>query len=153
AGLRARIERLLGLDAASTLRFDDPAAGQHRAVRLDRSGQAGERATVQALMLAGDTASEAWLRTLIVEELPAQSYGRLLLAPGSEAPVALAPRGPQVCTCFNVSQPEIEAVLVRCSGSADQRLAQLQGELKCGTNCGSCIPTLKKLVRAGLQAA
>ncbi len=37
-----------------------------------------------------------------------------------------------------------------------QRLAALQGGLKCGTNCGSCIPELRRLVRAtpqGLQAA
>jgi assimilatory nitrate reductase catalytic subunit len=150
ADLQARIAALLGLDAAAAMRYDDAAAGQHRAVWLARSG---EEARIRALMLAGDTASGAWLGTLLQEELPVQRYGRLLLAPGHEAPVALAPRGPQICTCFNVSQPEIEAVLVRCSGSADQRLAQLQGELKCGTNCGSCIPTLKKLVREGLQAA
>ena len=34
-----------------------------------------------------------------------------------------------------------------------ESLAQLQGELKCGTNCGSCVPELKKLIRGQLQAA
>jgi assimilatory nitrate reductase catalytic subunit len=53
-----------------------------------------------------------------------------------------------VCTCFNVTQPEIDNVLSRCSGSEDERLAELQNQLQCGTNCGSCIPQLKKLVRA-----
>jgi assimilatory nitrate reductase catalytic subunit len=56
-------------------------------------------------------------------------------------------RGKQVCTCFNVSEPQIMAFLPQCTGVDDQRLAQLQGELKCGTNCGSCVPALRKLIR------
>ncbi|MFZ5522145.1 MAG: molybdopterin-dependent oxidoreductase [Pseudomonadota bacterium] len=169
--LLARLAALLGLDDGPVMRFEDHAAGQLRLVQLarpDRSppqGAAGAAPAIEAppssgddlrlraVLLAGDTRSQAWLRPLMVEELPVQRYGRLLLAPGSQAPVPMQARGPQVCTCFNVSQPEIEAVLARCGGSADQRLAQLQGELKCGTNCGSCIPTLKKLVREGLKAA
>jgi assimilatory nitrate reductase catalytic subunit len=37
--------------------------------------------------------------------------------------------------------------LRRCEGSDEQRLSQLQSQLQCGTNCGSCLPQLKKLVR------
>ena len=83
--------------------------------------------------------------------LPAQSYGRLLLVPGSKAPAevtdAAKKRGKQVCTCFNVTDAAIAGYLAGCSGSDDTRLAALQGSLKCGTNCGSCIPELKRLVR------
>jgi len=53
-----------------------------------------------------------------------------------------------VCTCFNVTDLAIEAELGRCGGTPDERLAALQGALKCGTNCGSCIPELKRMVRA-----
>jgi assimilatory nitrate reductase catalytic subunit len=60
--------------------------------------------------------------------------------------------GKQVCTCFNVGEPAILAELERCSGPADQQLSQLQGALKCGTNCGSCIPALKRMVRSRLAA-
>jgi assimilatory nitrate reductase catalytic subunit len=56
-------------------------------------------------------------------------------------------RSKQVCTCFNVSGAQIAACLPRCEGTDDQRLAQLQAELRCGTNCGSCVPALRKLVR------
>jgi len=28
-----------------------------------------------------------------------------------------------------------------------ERLARLQAELKCGTDCGSCLPALRTLVR------
>jgi len=86
------------------------------------------------------------MKALLEDELPAQSFGRLLLSGSPTAPVALAPRGKQVCTCFNISEPQIIAVLGQCSGTTDERLSQLQGELKCGTNCGSCLPALRTLV-------
>ena len=98
-------------------------------------------------MLAGDTSAEAWIATLLREELPAQSYGRLLLSPGARAPLAVQSRGKPVCTCFNVTDLAIQGELGRCSGTPDERLAALQGTLKCGTNCGSCIPELKRMIR------
>ena len=98
-------------------------------------------------MLAGDTSAEGWLKTLLQEELPAQTYGRLLLVPGAKAPVAVQSRGKSVCTCFNVTDAAITAELAHCHGTDDDRLAQLQGKLRCGTNCGSCLPELKRMVR------
>lgn len=90
---------------------------------------------------------------MLQDELPAQSYGRLLLAPGASAPVAVAARGPQVCTCFNVGEEAIRDTLARCAGNEDQRLHTLQDALKCGTNCGSCLPALRRLVRAATPVA
>jgi assimilatory nitrate reductase catalytic subunit len=58
---------------------------------------------------AGDTSAEAWIATLLREELPAQSYGRLLLSPGARAPLAVQSRGKPVCTCFNVTDLAIQA--------------------------------------------
>ena len=66
---------------------------------------------------------------------------------------ATARRGRQVCTCFNVTDVAIGAFLAGCGGPEDTRLAALQGGLKCGTNCGSCIPELKRLVRATAATA
>jgi assimilatory nitrate reductase catalytic subunit len=154
------MERLLGLHTPNTLRYSDPKHGQRRAVRLYRQGTPEaapgtpepEAAVLEAFFLAGDTRSEAWIKTLLQEELPAQAYGRQLLLPGSQAPGAVASAaqqlGPQICTCFNVSQPAIAQHLSQCEGSPAQRLASLQTTLKCGTNCGSCLPQLKKLVAA-----
>ena len=56
-------------------------------------------------------------------------------------------RGRQVCSCFDVTDSAIQQHLSLCRGSEDARLASLQGALQCGTNCGSCVPELKKLVR------
>lgn len=148
--VQARIAGLLGLDGREVLHYADRKRGQRRSMRLVQ--QAGE-ARLEGFLLAGDISAEAWIKTLLQEELPAQSYGRLLLVPGAKAPVALAARGKQVCSCFDVGQAQIDAALPSCTGSADARLQQLQDTLKCGTNCGSCVPELKRLVRLRLQAA
>jgi assimilatory nitrate reductase catalytic subunit len=139
------IESLLGLASADTLRYEDKKRGQRRTARLERMADGSVK--LQGFVLAGDTSAEGWIKTLLQDQLDASSYGRLLLSPGSKAPVAVQSKGAQVCSCFNVTQPEIEAQLQQCSGSDEERLAQLQGALKCGTNCGSCVPELKKLVR------
>src|SRR3989344_4554822 len=131
--------------SADTLRYADKKRGQRRAARLMRRG---ESTTLEGIVLAGDTSAEGWLKTLLQEELPAQTYGRLLLVPGAKAPVAVQSRGKSVCTCFNVTDTAITAELAHCHGTDDDRLAQLQGKLRCGTNCGSCLPELKRMVRA-----
>ncbi len=147
------IEALLGLHgggADKPLRYEDRRRGQRRTMRLRSQGADSQ---LEAFVLAGDISAESWIRTLLQDQLPAQSYGRLLLLPGSKAPVALASRGRQVCACFNVSEPQIRETLAECRGSDDQRLAELQQSLKCGTNCGSCLPELKRMVRSTALAA
>ena len=143
--LLSRIEGLLGLQVPDTLRYADRRRGQRRAARLARRS---DGARLEAFLLGGDTSAEAWIATVLREELPAQDYGRLLLSPGARAPVAVQSRGKPVCTCFNVTDLAIERQLRRCDGSPAERLAALQGALRCGTNCGSCIPELKRRVRS-----
>ncbi len=144
AALLQRIEALLGLAGPEVLRYADKRRQLSRTLRLARHAQG---ATVEALMLAGDTRAASWLTTLLKEGLPAQSHGRLLLMPGNQPPAALAPRGRQVCTCFNVDEPAIAAALANIQGDEAQRLQRLQTQLRCGTNCGSCVPELKRLIK------
>lgn len=144
--LMERIEALLGLGTADTLRYADRKRGQRRAARLARRDDGSS--TLDAIVLAGDTSAQGWIKTLLQEELPAQSYGRLLLVPSAKAPVAVQSRGKTVCTCFNVTDVAISGTLAQCHGTDEDRLAQLQGQLRCGTNCGSCLPELKRMVRA-----
>jgi assimilatory nitrate reductase catalytic subunit len=152
AALLDHIERLMGLQTPDTLRYADPRQGQRRAVRLVRSPASADETTVtlDAFLLAGDTRSQAWIKTLLQEELAAGAYGRQLLLPGSQPPAALAQaaqaQGPQVCTCFNVGQGAIDQHLARCPGT--ERLASLQATPRRGTNCGSCVPWLKQRVAA-----
>ncbi|HXE49905.1 MAG TPA: molybdopterin dinucleotide binding domain-containing protein, partial [Ramlibacter sp.] len=140
-----RIEELLGLDSPNVLRYADSRKGQRRAMRLVRRG---EEARLEAFLLAGDTSAQAWIKTLLQDELPAQAYGRMLLVPGAKAPVAVQSRGKQVCTCLNVTDAAIHAHLGGCVGSQEERLASLQSSLECGTSCGSCVPELRRMVHS-----
>ena len=51
-------------------------------------------------------------------------------------------RGRIVCNCLDVAENEI---IEDVAAGAD--LATLQAKRKCGTQCGSCMPELKRLVR------
>jgi assimilatory nitrate reductase catalytic subunit len=142
--LIGRIEDLMGIGGVDVLRYDDKHRGQHRAMRMTRDAD-GKR--LGAFVLAGDISAEAWIRPLLQDELLADAYGRALLSPGATPPVAVESKGKQVCTCFNVTETAIIETLGTCQGNTDSRLAQLQGQLKCGTNCGSCIPALRQLIK------
>ena len=144
-----QVEQLLGLDAPDVVRYADKKKGQRRAVRMARSNT---DTTLEAIALAGDTRAEFWIKTLLQEQLNAQAYGRLLLLPGAKAPLGLISRGRAICSCFDVTEPQISQHLKSADGSPDDRLASLQSTLQCGTNCGSCVPELKRLVRASSSA-
>ena len=141
----ANIERLLGLASADALHYADKRKGQRRTMRLARHADAVH---LDGFLLSGDTTAEVWIKALLQQELPAQAYGRLLLVPGAKAPVAVQSKGTQVCSCLDVSDLAITAFLAQCEGSDESRLAALQTTLKCGTNCGSCVPQLKRMVRS-----
>ncbi|MEO6973794.1 MAG: molybdopterin-dependent oxidoreductase [Rhodoferax sp.] len=143
----ANIERLLGLGGADVLRYADKKKGQRRSARLTR---VGDHAELTGFMLAGDTSAECWIKPLLQDQLPAQTYGRLLLVPGAKAPVAVRARGKQVCTCLNVTDTAISAHLAASHGTDEARLVALQAALKCGTQCGSCVPELRKMIKAAL---
>jgi assimilatory nitrate reductase catalytic subunit len=138
------LEALLGLESPECLRLRDTARGQHRTMRRETFG---EQQVLRGILLGGDISSEVWLRPLLQEESPVDTFGRNLLVPGATPPVATASKGRQVCTCFNVSEPAIVDTLAQCHGTPDERLSALQGQLRCGTNCGSCVPELKKLIK------
>jgi assimilatory nitrate reductase catalytic subunit len=148
--LLARIEEPLGLVGGDTMRYQDRKKGQRRVMHMQAAPDGSARpqdVVLRAFLLAGDTSAEAWIKTLLQDELPAQAYGRLLLAPGSKPPVAVQSRGKQICSCFNVTDAAITLQLEQCAGDDATRLEQLQSTLKCGTNCGSCLPELKRMVR------
>jgi assimilatory nitrate reductase catalytic subunit len=61
----------------------------------------------------------------------------------------VAPRAPQVCNCFDVDAAAIAQAAAGCAPDLDDdaRLAAVQAGLRCGTQCGSCLPAVKALVR------
>jgi len=146
-GLLAQVEHWLGLEAAAVQRYSDPRRGQwRRALLVDE----GDSVRLQAVLLAGDTRARQWIAALVQDRLPAHSYTRALMVPGAKAPLAVPRRGPSVCACLDVGESAITQHLQTCSGSAQERLASLQNTLRCGTNCGSCVPQLQRMVRASM---
>ncbi|MEC5216951.1 assimilatory nitrate reductase catalytic subunit [Actimicrobium sp. GrIS 1.19] len=139
--LVAQIESLFGIAGAGVLRYDDRRRGNARHILV-------ENGRLAALSLAGDVAAERWLKPYLESEQSVAALGRLLLSPASTAPQGFTARGRIICNCFNVAESEIATTLDALDGPPEAQLAALQGRLKCGTNCGSCVPELKKIILA-----
>lgn len=133
----------LGLNSTAVLRYADAQRGRLRLLTLD--GDDMQAAPLQALLRVGQHEEGAWLVDLWRERTPASTAGRWLLSPGAP-PTNIAAASPQVCNCFDVREDVIRLTLARCSGSPAERLASLQAEKRCGTQCGSCLPALRRLV-------
>lgn len=136
------IDRQLGLIEGPVLAYDDPRRGIGKRVRIE-----GNRIT--AIRLAGETLARHWLQTLWLEGRADEQLRRWLLAPLSAPPGNIGPAAgasTTVCNCMNVSQRAI------CAGI--ERGLDLQGlkkTLGCGTQCGSCVPEIKRLLVANAQ--
>jgi assimilatory nitrate reductase catalytic subunit len=77
----ATLENILGLDAAPTCCVM-PTAKKASGAPCGWCARR-RRAQLAGFVLAGDTSAQAWIKTLLQDELPAQAYGRLLLLPGA----------------------------------------------------------------------
>jgi assimilatory nitrate reductase catalytic subunit len=145
AAVLEAIEAAMQLHGPHVLRYADKKRGQRRAARLVHDDISS---TLQGFLLAGDTSAQGWISTLLRDALPAHPYGRALLVPGATPPVPVVSRGKPVCTCVGVTDVAIESHLKACAGSPAERLASLQSTLGCGTQCGSCVPQLQRMVQA-----
>lgn len=133
------IEELLGLSGMSSLRYVDGKRCHVRSMRVRNE-------LLEAFVIAGDTSAEKWLNALLQTQASTASYGRRLLMTGAKPPVALVDAGSTVCTCVGVRDVAIATHLNKCIGDAEARLASLKNKLGCGTQCGSCIPQLKRMI-------
>ena len=68
-----------------------------------------------------------------------------IFAPLATPSAAGPARGRIVCNCFDVAENEIRADL-----AAGLDLAALTERRKCGSNCGSCLPELRRLATGGM---
>ncbi|MDZ7594551.1 MAG: molybdopterin-dependent oxidoreductase, partial [Thiobacillus sp.] len=139
--LLAALDTALGLDdPLAVMHYQDSPRGISKRVRVDGG-------KVTAARLTGETAAFEWLRDVIVDGIDAASLRAWMLAPVARPPAGGAGRGHVVCNCLNVAEPDIVAAI-----AAGADLAALQANLKCGSECGSCVPELKRLI-AGSRAA
>ncbi|MEL0169096.1 MAG: molybdopterin-dependent oxidoreductase [Pseudomonadaceae bacterium] len=135
AALLAEIDSLCGLDDPSTMRYDDPASGVSKRIRLNEG-------RITAMRLSGDTLARDWLRSLWQSANTDTSLHRWFLAPVSAPPGADVGRPDKtICNCMNVSESRICAGIER-----GLQLEELKQELGCGTQCGSCVPEIKRMI-------
>jgi assimilatory nitrate reductase catalytic subunit len=73
------------------------------------------------------------------EELGDQQRRMLLSGKSADGQ---ANAGPVVCACFGVGRTTICDAIAKGASSA----AAIGAQLKAGTNCGSCIPEMKRLL-------
>jgi len=137
--LIAEIDAILGMtDGMPLLNYQDDKRGISKRILVEPSGNDKK---VTGVRLVGETLATAWLKEVMSSGEFTDDLRKWALAPLSTPPAGQPGRGKVVCNCFNVSENEIIDAVSR---GAD--LITLQNKLKCGTECGSCVPELKKLV-------
>jgi assimilatory nitrate reductase catalytic subunit len=80
-----------------------------------------------------------WLKGLFEKSLLGTTHWSMLT--GEEYKLRSTSR--HICSCFKVS----EDAIIKAINNGASTQAALGRELKCGTNCGSCIPELNELIR------
>ncbi len=127
------VDAAIGLDGEDVLSYQDSRRQVAKRARMD-----GESLT--AIRLAGETRAAEWLADVMTTGRPANEFRRWLFAPLTQPPVGQAARGKVICNCFDVSENEILAAL-----RAGEPLEAVRERTGCGSNCGSCVPELKRL--------
>jgi assimilatory nitrate reductase catalytic subunit len=130
-------QKLLSADsAADWIEYEDAGAGTYRAAHLH------EERLESCLFVAPfpELPSRSWLATLF-EKRRITSAERTGLLAGRPAD-SRQDGGPTVCACFGVGRNTIEAAIAQ--GLRDVR--SIGTRLKAGTNCGSCVPELDRMI-------
>ena len=132
----AQLDTLLRMTGdIGLLTYDDVKAGISKRILVESGSLTGVR-------LVGESLAKDWLKQAMLEADFPTEMQRWALAPMRTPPTGQATRGKIICNCLDVSENEIIEV---CETGAD--LVSLQHKLKCGTECGSCVPELKRLVK------
>jgi len=140
--LLAQIDLILGLDdEAEVMNYRDAKRGISKRALMQDNKLLGVR-------LTGETMARDWLKEAIAQGADAQALRPWLFAPLGAPPAGQAQRGRIVCSCLDVSELEI---MSEFKNGLD--LSAIQAKLKCGTQCGSCLPELKRLVAQPVATA
>ncbi|HXM31457.1 MAG TPA: (2Fe-2S)-binding protein [Xanthobacteraceae bacterium] len=121
---------------AECAEFAEEARGAYRAAAFSDGRLDG------ALFIGPAEAAPSWdaVRALFESEKIEDDQRRLLLSEKSGE--GLEAREPIVCACFGVGLAAIRAALTSGVGSVEE----IGKALRAGTNCGSCLPELKRIV-------
>jgi assimilatory nitrate reductase catalytic subunit len=118
--------------------YADPGAGIYRTA-IEKDGR------LEAILFVGpspDLPSPDWLKSQFAQPGPTPAIRRALLA--GRPSEGAADEGPIVCVCFQVGASRIAAT----AAAGDGTLEKIGRRLGAGTNCGSCIPEIRRLIAA-----
>lgn len=140
--LIAELDELIGMtDDVPMLHYKDAKRGISKRILVEGDQVTGVR-------LVGEILATEWLKEVMTQGRLTDELRRWALAPLSAPPTGQRSRGKIICNCLDVAENEIiDNILI----GAD--FATLQNKLKCGTECGSCVPELKQLVRRHQKTA
>jgi assimilatory nitrate reductase catalytic subunit len=141
AELIADIDAILGMtDEMPLLNYLDAKRGISKRILVENNS-ASAKAEVTGVRLVGETLAADWLKDVMTTGEFNPELRRWALAPLNAPPAGQRSRGKIVCNCLDVAENDIIETI---GLGAD--LLTLQNKLKCGTQCGSCVPELKRLV-------
>ena len=120
--------------------FQDAHKGIYRAARIVNQ----QLETVIFIAPNAQLPERSWLSSLFAK-LELSTADRLALLTG-KPPAGVEETGRIVCACFNVGEKTISAAIKE---QGLENVEQIGRCVKAGTNCGSCIPELKALLRIG----
>ncbi|GAB3563650.1 nitrite reductase large subunit NirB [Arthrobacter alkaliphilus] len=130
--------------------YADPARGVYQKIVTTDDAK-----TLLGGIFVGDATPYMSLRPLLGRELPAEPGAYLTAAGGGEAPETELPDDAILCSCNNVAAGSVRDAINGCGSCEGSAPVQELGELKtcsrAGTQCGSCVPMLKKLLEGELK--
>ncbi|GAA4423155.1 nitrite reductase large subunit NirB [Georgenia halophila] len=159
--------KLAGVDVAS---FGDAFATAERALEIVYADPArglyqkivttDDAKTLLGGIFVGDATPYTSLRPLLGRELGGEP-GAYLSAGGGEAPDTELPDDAPLCSCNNVSVGTVRAAIAGEGPGVEapcHDIAALKSCTRAGTQCGSCLPVLKKtldseLTKAGVEVS
>lgn len=135
------IDAILGMtDDMPLLNYNDAKRGISKRILVESNVKNG-KAEVSGVRLMGETLAADWLKDVMTSGEFSPKLRRWALAPLSTPPAGQRTRSKIICSCLDVAENEIVDTIQL---GAD--LLTLQNKLKCGTECGSCVPELRRLV-------
>jgi nitrite reductase (NADH) large subunit len=135
--------------------YADPARGVYQKIVTT-----DDATTLLGGIFVGDATPYQSLRPLLGRELPAEPGAFLSAAGGGEAPETELPDDAILCSCNSVAAGTLRDAINGCGTCAGpggevaepvQDVAGLKACTRAGTQCGSCVPMIKKLLEKELQ--
>ena len=138
-------DALARTDGSLEVVYADPARGLYQKLVITDDAK-----TLLGGMFVGDASPYSALRPLLGRELRAEP-GAYLAAAGPEvAAGGDLPDDVPICSCNNVTAGTVRAAIRGDHGDACTDLGELKACTRAGTQCGSCVPLVKKLLETEL---